>query len=200
MNDARGNETAFCDYYVVGATKGSLGYTGYPKNPVSGDSTGCVVAPRLPKRVSNCWNGYTDDMCTSDAVTNAASQLRQALHDRVCGDVPIDDDDIINGASDVDIYRLAIEAKLGACYIHGRYETACIEEPATEITGCLIVRDRSKGVEICWDIFTPRSTCNYEHLKKTSNRIRQALLEDRCGTLDINVGAFIYGRRPCDNR
>lgn len=86
ISDSRNISTHYCDYYVKSAAIGSLGYNGYPKNPYSGDSTGCVVAPSLPKHVSTCWDGYTPGtMCTNDYVKNAANQIRQAIIDGACG-------------------------------------------------------------------------------------------------------------------
>lgn len=83
--DHRGLESA-CDYYVNTAIVGKLGATGYPKNPESGDSTGCVVAPTLPKGVGTCWGGYDKStMCTNDYVKNAANQIRKAIIDNGCG-------------------------------------------------------------------------------------------------------------------
>lgn len=80
------NTPYYCDYYVISAVVGSRGAYGYPKNPYSGDSTGCVVAPTLPKGVNYCWGGYDPStMCTNDYVKNAANQLRQAIVDGACG-------------------------------------------------------------------------------------------------------------------
>lgn len=78
--------SSYCDYYVNSAAVGKLGATGYPKNPESGDSTGCVVAPTLEKGVNSCWGGYNKEtMCTNDYVKNAANQIRQAIRDNACG-------------------------------------------------------------------------------------------------------------------
>ncbi len=86
IQDGRNEPTVFCDYYVHSAVIGSVGHDGYPKNPYSGDSTGCVVAPSLPKHVTFCWYGYTPStMCTDNYVKNAANQLRQAIMDGACG-------------------------------------------------------------------------------------------------------------------
>ncbi len=86
IQDSRNQPTHFCDFYVKSASIGSLGYNGYPKNPYSGDSTGCVVAPTLPKHMDTCWDGYTpSSMCTDDYIKNAANQVRQAIVDGVCG-------------------------------------------------------------------------------------------------------------------
>lgn len=85
ISDLRGT-SSYCDYYVNSAVVGKLGATGYPKNPASGDSTGCVVAPTLPKGVNTCWGGYDKDtMCTVDYVKNAANQIRKAIADNACG-------------------------------------------------------------------------------------------------------------------
>ncbi len=84
--DSRHVHQNYCDYYVKSAVVGTYGYTGYPKNPQTGDSTGCVVGPKLPKGVTTCWGGYqSSTMCTSDHVKNAANQLRRALLDGACG-------------------------------------------------------------------------------------------------------------------
>lgn len=85
ISDLRGT-SSYCDYYVNSAAVGKLGATGYPKNPASGDSTGCVVAPTLPKGINTCWGGYDKDtMCTVDYVKNAANQVRKAITDNACG-------------------------------------------------------------------------------------------------------------------
>ncbi|MBC7693122.1 MAG: hypothetical protein H7222_15265 [Methylotenera sp.] len=85
VSDHRLNSRTFCDYYVFSAAVGSMGLKGYPKNPHSGDSTGCVVAPLLDKGVNICWDGYdAATMCTDDAIKNAAGQLRKAISDGVC--------------------------------------------------------------------------------------------------------------------
>ena len=50
---------------------------GWPKNPSSGDSTGCLG--------SGCWGGYTSAMCTSDNKANARAMLLDALNKNACG-------------------------------------------------------------------------------------------------------------------
>ncbi len=83
--DATHDRSWACDLYVLGIFKGTHGYFGYPKDPSSGDSTGCVVAPSLPKHMVICWPGYSPDMCTLDTISNVAAQLRRALQDGACG-------------------------------------------------------------------------------------------------------------------
>lgn len=76
ISDARNCSSCACDYYVQGhyvKALGSLGIKGWPKNPSSGDSTGCVS--------STCWGGYTAAMCGAGSdVAHAAAQLRDAIN------------------------------------------------------------------------------------------------------------------------
>ncbi len=65
-----------CDYYFTANIVGSVGKYGWPKNPASGDSTGCM---------NGCWGGYTPDMCTSDRKANARAMLLRSLNDNACG-------------------------------------------------------------------------------------------------------------------
>lgn len=66
-----------CDYYFRANILGSLNMLGWPKNPSSGDSTGCLG--------SGCWGGYTPPMCTSDVKGNAKAILLDALAKNACG-------------------------------------------------------------------------------------------------------------------
>ena len=66
----------FCPYYFKANVAGSLGYFGWPKNPQSGDSTGCLGR--------NCWGGYSEAMCTSDVKANAKAMLLDALAKNAC--------------------------------------------------------------------------------------------------------------------
>lgn len=66
-----------CNYYFRANVPGSLGYLGWPKNPSSGDSTGCLG--------SGCWGGYTAAMCTSDIKANSKAMLLDALNKDACG-------------------------------------------------------------------------------------------------------------------
>lgn len=84
IQDARNSTRTFCDYYVKTNVKGSLGMLGWPKNPHSGDSTGCIKAPQLPKRMSTCWPGNTASMCTNDHIQNAAETIRDAIKNCAC--------------------------------------------------------------------------------------------------------------------
>lgn len=65
-----------CTYYFRANIPGSLGYLGWPKNPSSGDSTGCM---------NGCWGGYTPAMCTSDMKANSKAMLLDALNNNACG-------------------------------------------------------------------------------------------------------------------
>jgi hypothetical protein len=67
----------FCDYYFRANIAGSYGMYGWPKNPSSGDSTGCLG--------NGCWGGYTSAMCTSDNKANARAMLLDALNKNACG-------------------------------------------------------------------------------------------------------------------
>ncbi len=79
-------ERCFCDRYVRTSAVGTFGHDGWPKNPSTGDSTGCVVWPSGPKAVGTCWGGYSQaTMCTNNMVSNAAAQLRDALNRDACG-------------------------------------------------------------------------------------------------------------------
>lgn len=86
IQDTRKSTRAFCDYYVKTAVKGSYGHTGWPKNPYSGDSTGCIKAPYMPKRMSVCWPGNTSSMCTNDHIKNSAETLRDAIKNCACNE------------------------------------------------------------------------------------------------------------------
>lgn len=66
-----------CDYYFRANIVGSLGMYGWPKNPSSGDSTGCLG--------SGCWGGYSAAMCTADIKANARAMLLDALNKSACG-------------------------------------------------------------------------------------------------------------------
>jgi hypothetical protein len=65
-----------CPSYFQANIAGSLGYKGWPKNPLSGDSTGCL---------GKCGGGYLATMCTADLKTNAKAMLLDALSKDACG-------------------------------------------------------------------------------------------------------------------
>ena len=59
-----------CGAYVKISTATWPG-KGWPLNPQSRDSTGCVS--------TDCWPGYSPEMCTSNHTKNAIAQIRDAL-------------------------------------------------------------------------------------------------------------------------
>jgi hypothetical protein len=69
--------SCFCDYYFRANVVGSYGMYGWPKNPSSGDSTGCLG--------SGCWGGYTPAMCNPDNMASARAMLLDALNKNACG-------------------------------------------------------------------------------------------------------------------
>ena len=75
-----------CNYYFKGNRLGSLGMTGWGKNPNSGDGTGCFV---WKSGAVACWPGQmAGTMCTSDMKANAKAILLDALSQNpadVCG-------------------------------------------------------------------------------------------------------------------
>lgn len=76
VNDATKCASCACSYYFNANIKGSLSYLGWPKNPSSGDSTGCM---------DGCWGGYSPAMCTSDKKANSKAMLLDALANNACG-------------------------------------------------------------------------------------------------------------------
>ena len=76
VQDATQCASCACDYYFTSNIQGVLGKWGWPKNPASGDSTGCM---------NGCWGGYTTAMCTSDLKANARAMLLHALNNNACG-------------------------------------------------------------------------------------------------------------------
>lgn len=70
IQDASTCESCVCRYYVKADSVAWAG-KGWPQNPVSGDSTGCVSKVQ--------WGGYAGSMATPDLVHNAAEQLRDAI-------------------------------------------------------------------------------------------------------------------------
>jgi len=75
--DATACPTCACDYYFRASIPGTVGQFGWPKNPSSGDSTGCLG--------KGCWSGYTPPMCTADIKANAKAILLDALANNACG-------------------------------------------------------------------------------------------------------------------
>lgn len=74
--DANACASCACNYYFRANIAGSLGYLGWPKNPSSGDSTGCM---------NGCWGGYSAAMCTADMKANSKAMLLDALNNNACG-------------------------------------------------------------------------------------------------------------------
>ena len=68
--DARKCDHCACEYYIKSSLVG-WSASGWPMNPVSLNSTGCVSYYR--------WGGYSADMATPDLIHNGAQQLRDAL-------------------------------------------------------------------------------------------------------------------------
>jgi hypothetical protein len=70
LQDATKCATCACQYYVKTKLATRSGH-GWPLNPQSRDSTGCVSTTK--------WGGYTKSMATPSLVHNAAEQMRDAL-------------------------------------------------------------------------------------------------------------------------
>ena len=73
-----GSDATVCNQYVK-VTTATWWNRGWPLNPDSKDSTGCVS--------THCYPGYSPDMCGCDLTKNAVAQILDALknsHD-VCG-------------------------------------------------------------------------------------------------------------------
>ncbi|MBA2403189.1 MAG: hypothetical protein H0V66_00335 [Bdellovibrionales bacterium] len=75
--DARNCASCACDYYFRANVVGSLNMYGWPKNPSSGDSTGCISTTQ--------WGGYTPAMATSNFPANGRAMLLDALNKNACG-------------------------------------------------------------------------------------------------------------------
>lgn len=85
VSNASACPSCYCDRYVKSGVLGTYDLDGWPKNPSTGDSTGCVYWPGGPKNVTTCWGGYNQaQMCTNDMVKNVASQLRDAIANDAC--------------------------------------------------------------------------------------------------------------------
>lgn len=65
-----------CAQYFRTAQQGTMGLFGWPKNPLTGDATGCLTG---------CWNGSTTSMCTQDKKANVKAMLLDALDKNACG-------------------------------------------------------------------------------------------------------------------
>jgi len=90
VSDARHCRECVCDYYVKKSVEflDGCGQHGYPLNPYSHCSTGCVSAPNSPKGIAprgmtTCWPGYTGEMCGVDILQNAGHQILKALKDSI---------------------------------------------------------------------------------------------------------------------
>ncbi len=87
IGDATGGKcpSCACNYYFNGARTGSLGYYGWPKNPSSGDGTGCF---QWKSGANACWPGYPSNCSTATAKDIAKAILLNALSQNpanVCG-------------------------------------------------------------------------------------------------------------------
>jgi hypothetical protein len=73
-----GSNATACSQYVK-VTTATWWNRGWPLNPASRDSTGCVS--------THCYPGYSPDMCGCDLTQNSVAQIRDALRDShdVCG-------------------------------------------------------------------------------------------------------------------
>ena len=70
ISDATACAQCACRYYVKSSIVG-WSARGWPLNPISQNSTGCVSQTQ--------WNGYTAQMATTDLIHNGAEQLRNAI-------------------------------------------------------------------------------------------------------------------------
>lgn len=81
-----------CDMYVKAATVGAGEYRGWPRT-IDQRGTGCVRAPRMPKRIHHCY--YADSnydltpfevasFCTDDGKKNAVAQIKHAIVNGQC--------------------------------------------------------------------------------------------------------------------
>ena len=96
ISDATQCASCACDYYFRSDRVGSLGMYGWPKNPLSGDSTGCNNGTQ--------WGGYTPAMATSDKKANARAMLLHALNANACAPAtPVVITDSINVSDSVKI-------------------------------------------------------------------------------------------------
>lgn len=77
LQDATTCASCACKSYFKAKVVGALGMYGWPKNPSSGDSTGCNNGSK--------WGGYTNAMATSDLKANAKAMLLHALNANACG-------------------------------------------------------------------------------------------------------------------
>jgi len=87
IGDATGGKCpqCACDYYFKGARLGSLGYNGWPKNPNSGDGTGCF---KWKNGAVACWPGYPSGCSSATPKDLAKAILLDALKQNpadVCG-------------------------------------------------------------------------------------------------------------------
>ncbi len=85
IGDATGNKCpqCACNYYFKGAKLGSLGLNGWPKNPNSGDGTGCF---QWKNGSPACWPGYPSNCSTASSQDLAKAILMDALSKNdVCG-------------------------------------------------------------------------------------------------------------------
>jgi hypothetical protein len=87
IGDATGGKcpSCACNYYFKGARLGSLGYNGWPKNPNSGDGTGCF---QWKDGRNACWPGYPSNCSSATAKDLAKAILINALSQSpadVCG-------------------------------------------------------------------------------------------------------------------
>ena len=89
-----GGPGAFCSYYVVAKPSPTTGHQGWPRNK-DDLGTGCVYDPGatpcffIRDEYSNWPFPDREAMCASqDVLTNAVAQLRHAITNCACGDIP----------------------------------------------------------------------------------------------------------------
>ncbi len=136
ISDHRNTPVGVCDFYVTSSVVGSLGHTGWPKNPASGDSTGCLYAKDLDKNLSipgNQHKGGSDICFMSTSIAgyscdptsykkNAAVALRDAISkDACCPKIAAPVTTCVNpylndkSLSDAALIAKAKNGQLGAC-------------------------------------------------------------------------------------
>jgi hypothetical protein len=88
ISDAKNCGQCACAYYFNGKKLGSLGMTGWGKNPSSGDGTGCISWKGSPTQPIN-WPSSTGIVYSSDLKQFAKNILANAIdHGDVCN-VPV---------------------------------------------------------------------------------------------------------------
>lgn len=81
-----------CDMYAKSGVRGADGDRGWPKTS-SNRGTGCVRAPRLPRRVTTCYYSSSSyrlspdliqSFCTDDGSANAVAMIKHAIRNGAC--------------------------------------------------------------------------------------------------------------------